>query len=281
MKSIAVIGTGIMGHGIATNFLAKGYNVFVWNRSAVKVGDLVAKGAVNCASPSEATLNADIIFEVTANDESSREVWCGKKGILAVAKSSQFLITCATLSLSWTEELVTLCSQRKIVFFDMPMTGSRFGAESGQLTLLVGGNEKKLEIIRTDLKAIAADVLYFGKTGNGMKYKLILNTLQAIHLAGFGETMRMAEELNLDVTKVGNALAEKPGGVVTKMAWRDYQVEPVKVNFSVELITKDLKYMQQANERASPLLDAALKVYQGAVKKGYGKNDWTKINKVE
>ena len=81
-KTIGVIGVGIMGEGIAANYLKKGYNV-VWNRSKDKLKRLIAKGAIPSDSPKEATSKSDIIFEVTANDESSRSVWLGEDGILA------------------------------------------------------------------------------------------------------------------------------------------------------------------------------------------------------
>ena len=75
MKKIAVIGTGIMGHGMAANFLKHGFEVIVWNRDKKKLKLLVQKGAVVAVTPREAAAKADTVFEVTANDESSRSVW--------------------------------------------------------------------------------------------------------------------------------------------------------------------------------------------------------------
>jgi len=45
MTRVAVLGLGIMGHGIAENFLRQGYDVAVWNRSPEKARDLAARGA--------------------------------------------------------------------------------------------------------------------------------------------------------------------------------------------------------------------------------------------
>lgn len=167
-KKIVVIGLGIMGHGIADNFLKNSYEVTVWNRSSEKADDLVKQGAHLASSIKEAVQNADIVFEVTANDQSSQEIW---KDILQVAKSEQYLITCATLSVQWTDELAKKCGDASLTFFDMPMTGGRVAAESGQLTLLVGGNKGKLNEIKDELNAIAKDVKLFGDVGAGMRYK--------------------------------------------------------------------------------------------------------------
>lgn len=281
MKRIAVIGLGIMGHGIADNFLKAGYEVTVWNRTTSKADDLVARGAKLAGSVEEAVRSAEIVFEVTANDQSSRAIWTEERGILQTAKSEQFLITCATLSTAWIDELADICLERGFTFFDMPMTGGRIGAESGQLVLLVGGEFEKLDQITQDLGAIAKDVKYFGKAGSGMRFKLILNGLQAIHMAGFGEAMRMADEAGLDKKRVGDALAERPGGVTTTISWESYQHEPDPITFSVEWIAKDLNYAaEMAQQTKHPLLDDVRELYDQANEQGYGQADWTKINRL-
>jgi 3-hydroxyisobutyrate dehydrogenase-like beta-hydroxyacid dehydrogenase len=282
MKKIAVIGLGIMGHGIADNFLKNDYEVFVWNRNKDKATDLVNKGAKLVDSPNEAAHHADMVFEVTANDESSREIWLGYNGILSTPFTypPKFLITCATLSVSWVEELAQKAKQTNIEFFDMPMTGSRVGAESGQLTLFVGGNEDALSQIKPDLQAIAKDVKYFGSVGSGTKYKLVLNTLQAIHMIGFGEAMKLAKAAGLDESKTAEALKERPGGVITNIAADSYFQPPVAVTFSVDWITKDLNYAtKMAGDLKHALLNDVLKIYKKSVEDGKGPEDWTEVNK--
>ncbi|MBL8121936.1 NAD(P)-dependent oxidoreductase [Candidatus Saccharibacteria bacterium] len=280
MKKVAVLGLGIMGHGVADNFLKNGYEVTVWNRTPEKADDLVAHGAQRANSVAEAVVGADMVFEVTANDESSREVWLGENGIVKRANEAQVLITCATLSPAWVEELAQACATKGLTFFDMPMTGSRIGAESGQLTLLVGGDEQKLNEVKPYLEPIANEVKYFGPIGAGTRYKLVLNCLQAVHIAGFGEALRMARKFGLDTKQVGDALAEKPGGTTTNLTWRDYQKHPVPINFAVEMIAKDENYALQAtNADDFPLIAQTLKQYHQAMTDGHATDDWTYISR--
>lgn len=283
MKKAAVIGLGIMGHGIADNLLKNGYEVAVWNRDQDKAGDLVSQGAKLARSPREAVQNVEIVFEVTANDESSREVWTGKDGILSAPSADwpRFLITCATLSVKWVEELAGKAKRPNTEFFDMPMTGGRVAAEAGQLTLLVGGDENALDQIRPDLGAIAKDIKYFGPVGSGAKYKLVLNTLQAIHIVGFGEAMRLARAAGLDEHKTAAALNDRPGGVITKISSDSYFQPPAATTFSVNWIAKDLGYASQmAGGIDHQLLDDVLAVYQRAIHEGNGAEDWTKVNRI-
>lgn len=281
MKKIAIVGIGIMGNGIASNFLKKGYEVIVWNRSKEKLSVLEKQGAKIASTPKEATELAEIIFEVTANDESSKAVWLGNDGILAGMNPNKIAITSATLSVKWLDELAKLNLDKNHTFFDMPLTGGRIGAETGQLVLLVGGDENKLEEIKNDLEAISTKLIYFGKAGSGMRYKLLLNMVQGIHIVALGEALKVAKANDLDIKKVGDALAERPGGTTTNLAWRDYQTEPNPINFSVEWITKDLNYAKQmADGISTELLDEVLKKYKEALDKGLDQSDWTAVNKM-
>ncbi len=283
---IAVLGLGIMGHGIADNFVENGYDVTVWNRSPEKTRDLADKGASVADTPAKAAQGADIVFDVTASDESSRYVFCDENdGIFSVATADQTLITCATLTIAWTLELAGMCAARDIAFFDMPMTGSRAGAESGNLTLLTGGDKEKLAEIRPTLEAIACDVPYFGEASSGMKIKLVLNAIQAAHVILFGDAMRQAAAIGLDTATTGELLSTKPGGVPTAQAWNSFQNPPEQTNFSVNWILKDLIYAREMLDETDfqapinpTILDHCIDVYQRAADAGHGDSDWTIVN---
>lgn len=279
MKKIAIIGTGIMGSGMAVNYLKQGYTVYVWNRSQEKMAPLIELGAIATESPKAATQLADMLFEVTANDASSRSVWLSDDGILSGATPNKTLIASATLSVSWIDELAATCKAKSFTFLDMPLTGGRDGAETGNLTLLAGGDQQQLERIKPDLVAISKQVLYFGPVGSGMRYKLILNMVQAIHITAFGEAMKIANQQGMNIQAVGDALAERPGGVSTNIAWRDYQTEPHPINFSVEWIAKDLGYATELGKSLDlPLLHNTLAKFTSAIEQGHAQDDWTKIN---
>jgi 3-hydroxyisobutyrate dehydrogenase len=104
MQKIGIVGLGIMGRGMANNFLKKGHEVFAWNRTSSVVEDLVKNGVIACYSPAEVSRKADLIFEVTANAESSKQVWLGENGIFVGADDSKILVASATLSINWVEE---------------------------------------------------------------------------------------------------------------------------------------------------------------------------------
>lgn len=279
MKKIGIVGLGIMGRGIATNFLKNNYPLYVWNRT-ISVSDKFGKmGAIICASPAEVAQNADIVFEITANDKSSKQVWTGKNGILSGARADSILTVSATLSSQRIDSLIKLCKKKKVTFMDIALTGGRVGAETGSLTLLCGGNKQALEEIRPALEAISKKIFYFGPEGHGMKYKLILNFLQALHVYGFGQAMQIAKAYEMDLKKVSEALADRPGGVITGIAQKAYFENPAPLTFSIEWITKDLTYAKKlAKGLDVPLLDKTLSLYKKGMKKNMAKQDWASIN---
>ncbi len=62
MTTVAVLGTGIMGTGMARSLLRAGHRVRVWNRTAVKAEPLAADGATVCATAAEAVADVDIVI---------------------------------------------------------------------------------------------------------------------------------------------------------------------------------------------------------------------------
>ncbi|MGW0879316.1 NAD(P)-dependent oxidoreductase [Streptomyces sp. NPDC002671] len=284
MANVAVVGLGIMGRGMAENLLKHGHTVTVWNRSPHRAAELADAGALVAATPAEAAARADIVFEVTADDDSSRAVWQGPDGILAGSREHAVLIASATLSVAWVEELAGLCVQQRAAFYDMPLTGGAVGARTGNLVLLAGGDASGLPALQTVFDAIARDVRHFGPAGSGTRFKLILNALQAVHLAGFGEALRLAEAAGLDPHQVGEALLDRPGGVVTRLAWDSYLTPPEPANFSAEWAHKDLAYAARladgTGQDQHPLLDGVLSLFSAALADGRGKEDWSTVNPV-
>ncbi|MFI5682089.1 NAD(P)-dependent oxidoreductase [Streptomyces cellulosae] len=282
MANVAVVGLGIMGRGMAENLLKHGHTVTVWNRSPRPAAELAALGAHTADTPAEAAARADVVFEVTADDDSSRAVWQGPDGILAGARAEAVLIASATLSVAWVEELAVLCERQGPVFYDMPLTGGAAGARTGALVLLTGGDPARLPGLSPVFDAIAKEVRHFGPAGAGTRFKLVLNALQAVHLAGFGEALRLAEAAGLDPRQVGEALLDRPGGVVTRLAWDSYLTTPEPVNFSAEWAHKDLTYAARmadgSGQDRHPLLDGVLTLFTGALAEGRGKRDWSTVN---
>src|SRR5271154_6804814 len=167
MQRVAILGLGIMGGGMAANWLAKGFEVAVWNRTASKAQPLAGKGAKVAATPREAATGADFIFAMVADDDASRSVWLGSDGALAGAKSGAVAVESSTLTPGWVRELASQAKAKGVGFLDAPVGGSRQAAASGELRFFVGGDPQTYEAARLALVAVGSKMDLLGPVGAG------------------------------------------------------------------------------------------------------------------
>jgi 3-hydroxyisobutyrate dehydrogenase len=184
MATVAFVGLGQMGIGMAGRLLAAGHALRVYNRTAARADVLLRQGARPCATPAEACAGADAVFSMVADDAASRQVWDGSGGILsAPLAANAFAIECSTLSHDWVLELGAKAAARGLRYLDAPVTGLPDMAALGKLTLLVGADPEHLRAARELTGCIATRVVHFGAVGAGTAYKLIVNLLGAVQIA--------------------------------------------------------------------------------------------------
>jgi len=208
MNTIAFLGLGNMGRGMAARLLAAGHSLHVYNRTAAKAVEFARLGARGFATPRAACEGVDAVFAMVSDDVASREVWTGPDGALAASLVPQaFAIECSTLSHAWVLELAGLAGARNLRYLDAPVTGLPDAAAAGELTLLVGARALDLESAAGLLAPVSNRVLHFGAVGAGTAYKLIVNLLGAVQIASAAESMALAERAGLRLPQVAEALA--------------------------------------------------------------------------
>lgn len=208
MTRVAFIGLGRMGQGMAGRLLAAGHEVTVFNRSPDKAETLVRHGARPATSPRAAADGTEAVFVMVSDDDASRSVWTGADGVLAADLApGAFAVECSTLSYDWVLELASLAVDRGLRFLDSPVTGLPEAAAAGELTLLIGADDADLADAESLLRPLASNWLHFGPVGAGTAYKLIINLMGAVQIAGAAEGMALAERAGLDLDQVARAIA--------------------------------------------------------------------------
>lgn len=279
--NVAILGLGTMGSGMAANLLKAGFPLAVYNRTAAKAQPLVDAGARLASTPADAARGASVVISMLADDAASRAVWLGPNGALEAAEKDAILIESSTVSPEWIAEFAGHAAQRGVGFLDAPVTGSRTQAQSGQLSLLVGGSEATLAAVTPVLKAISKEILHLGPIGSGAKLKLINNFLCGVQIASVAEGIAWIERSGLNREQALKFLATGApgspvfGAVSARMASHNYAV-----NFLLRLMAKDLLYAQ--NEAARCDLDlttakVARSLFDDAVAKGFGDEDMASV----
>ena len=206
MTTVAFIGLGRMGHGMAGRYLDAGFSVAIWNRSKAKAEELIARGARWAASPADAADGADAVVTMVADDGASRAVWLGQDGAATNMKPDALAIECSTVSYQHALDLARELRGRGFVYVDSPVTGLPDAAAAGKLTLLVGAEPADLDKARPYLEPLSTTIRHFGAVGSGTVYKLINNLMGAIQIAGIAEGLAIAEQAGLDMKLVLEAV---------------------------------------------------------------------------
>lgn len=246
MASVAFIGLGNMGVGMAGRLLAAGHSVRVFNRTASRAEPLSRQGAQVASTPRQACSAADAVISMVADDSASRAVWLGPHGILAASLAPRALaIECSTLSHGWVMELAGKVRDMGKRYIDAPVTGLPDSAAAGELTLLVGAEEADLEAARNLLAVISRRLFHFGAVGAGTTYKLMINMIGAVQIASLAEGIAIAERAGLNLRTVADAIAAGQAASPQVVRNSRRMVEggdDENIAFTAQLRLKDVKY---------------------------------------
>ena len=187
MTTVAVLGTGIMGSGMARNLVGAGLDVTVWNRNADRARPLEDVGARVATDPAEAVAGADVVVTMLFDADATAEVI--ESALPSLAPGALWLQT-GTVGLEGTARLAELADRHDVDFLDAPVLGTRQPAEQGTLTVLVGGPEALREKAAPVFDAIGSRTVWVGeRPGDGHRLKLVANSWVATVTAGTAQAV--------------------------------------------------------------------------------------------
>ena len=281
LPSVAFLGLGIMGSGMARRLVDAGYPVTVFNRTPDRARPLVEAGASIASSPREAAAGVDIVFTMVADDAASRALWQGDDGALAGVRSGTLLVECSTVTVARIGELAALARHAGCTLVDAPVTGSKNQAAAGELTFLVGAPEDALERIRPALAAMGRTILHLGPTGSGALVKLINNFLCGVQAASLAEAVAIIERSTLDRDRAVEAIVNgSPGSPVVRTLAARMTAPDFSPNFYLHLLAKDMRYaIAEGESRGVPMRTAetALGLLDSAMARGDGDRDMAAV----
>jgi len=239
---VAFIGLGTMGFPMAGHLSERGHRVVVYNRNPEKAVNWrnLHNGDV-AATPAEAAANADIVMMCVGNDNDVKEVALGPQGALQGMSTDTILIDHTTTSEKVAIELAGACAKGGIAFLDAPVSGGQAGAENGQLTIMVGGEEDSLQLAMPALNCYAKRVERIGSTGSGQLAKMMNQICIAGVVQGLSEALYFGEQAGLDCEAVIRAISQ--GAAQSWQMENRYQTMlagDFNFGFAVDWMRKDL-----------------------------------------
>lgn len=277
MASVAFVGLGVMGYPMAGHLARAGHEVTVYNRTAEKARAWVAEhGGKACATPAEAATEQDFVMICVGNDQDLLEVVNGPEGILAGARSGTVIVDHTTASAGMARQVAQLARERGVGFLDAPVSGGQAGAEHGQLTVMVGGEESVFDLARPVIHSYSRMIRLMGEVGSGQLTKMVNQICIAGLVQGLAEALNFAEHAGLD----GEAVVS----VISKGAAQSWQMEnrhktmiadQYEHGFAVDWMRKDLAIcLEQARRIQARLPITALVDQFYADVQAMGGNRW-------
>jgi 3-hydroxyisobutyrate dehydrogenase-like beta-hydroxyacid dehydrogenase len=271
MSRVAFLGLGVMGAPMAGHLASAGHDVTVYNRTAAKALEWVAEHGHRAApTAAEAVEGADFVMMCVGNDHDVREV--AMSAIPAMQPRST-LVDHTTASATVARELAGECVARGLGFVDAPVSGGQAGAQSGQLTVMCGCNDRSVfEAARGVIMAYARECRLLGPAGAGQTTKMVNQICIAGVLQGLAEGVVFAQKAGLDIDEVVATISKGAAG-----SWqmenraRTMAQGEFEFGFAVEWMRKDLAICLDEAERLDVRLPTTALVdqfYKQVVERG-------------
>jgi 3-hydroxyisobutyrate dehydrogenase-like beta-hydroxyacid dehydrogenase len=251
-----------MGYPMAGHLKTKGgHELTVYNRTAAKADKWVAEfGGTAKPTPAAAAEGQDFVFTCVGNDEDLRQVTVGPDGAVDSLKSGAILIDNTTASADVARELAAATKAKGAGFLDAPVSGGQAGAENGQLTVMVGGEQGHFDTAKPVIDCFARACMLMGPAGSGQLTKMVNQTCIAGLLQGLSEGIHFAKRAGLDVAQVID--------VISKGAAQSWQMDnrgetmtagKFDFGFAVDWMRKDLSIcLDEARRNGAQLPVTAL-----------------------
>lgn len=243
MTKAAWIGLGAMGFPMAGHLQkTDGLDVTVYNRTTSKADDWVQthKGA-SAQTPAGAAEGTDYVFACVGNDDDLREVTIGPNGVFNTMKPGAIFIDHTTTSADVARELYEVAKSKSIGFLDAPVSGGQAGAENGQLTVMVGGDEDVYAKSAPVISAFAKAVKLMGPSGSGQLTKMVNQIAICGLIQSLSEAIHFAKKAELDIPSVIDTIS-KGAAQSWQMdnRWETMSKGEFDFGFAVDWIRKDL-----------------------------------------
>ena len=278
---VGFIGLGAMGGPIARNLIKADVPLVVHDIDASKTAKLnaeVASSAKDVASKTERTI---LIVETT---DQAQSVIAGADGIIQSAKPGHIVVCMSTIDPFAARALAETLKAKGIAMIDAPVSGGTVRAQSGELSVIVGGDAAVVAKCKDLFDIMGSKTFHVGPLGHGLAMKLVNNMLVQVNMVAVAEALVLGVKAGLDpktiyeVVRVSTGTSSAFERGAARMLGRDFSP-----GGTVDISFKDQELETGfAKQLGAPLLlaNVSQQVYQMARAAGLGKQDGSAIIQV-
>ncbi len=245
--------SGMMGHGMARNILAKGHPLALTvHRNAGAVKDLLAGGATKVESPAALAAASDVVFICVTGSPQVEQQFTGPDGLLEGGRKGLYIVDCSTSEPDSTARLRESAAAKGMILIDAPLARTPVEAEEGRLNVMIGASAADYAAIEPVLKTFAENVFHVGEAGSGHTVKLLNNFIAQAICTAAAEAFAVGAKAGIDPKKLVEVVSA--GGVnsgLFQAMGKTLSGDMEGLKFGLDNARKDVRYYTHLAESAN------------------------------
>lgn len=275
---IGFIGLGNVGGKLAGSLLRNGFDLTVRDLDRNLAQGFLDKGAHWAESPKAMAEACDIVITCLPSPAASAAVMEAEDGILAGLSAGKIWAEMSTTDEAEVKRLGELVEAKGGAAADCPVSGGCHRAATGNISIFAGCDRETFERMLPLLTTMGRRVLHCGPLGSASVLKVVTNYLCSVHLAALGEALVTAKAAGMDLATAYEAIRISSGNSFVHETESQVILNGSRnINFTMDLVVKDMSLFQSVADRAKVPLEISplvLGMFRDAQTR-YGDREWS------
>jgi 3-hydroxyisobutyrate dehydrogenase len=284
-EKIGFVGLGLMGNPMARNLVQAGFETMVYDINPEAVQRVADAGAVVAQDLAELGRSCTVFITSLPGSSQVEEVILGESGLAKTAAPGSLFIDMSSSLSSSTQMIADKLGKVGMMMVDAPVSGGPPKATTGELTIMVGGEDKAVARAYPILSVLGKKIIHVGGIGAGHTMKAVNNLVFGVTLAGVAEAFVLGVKAGLSAEKMVEVISSSSGRCYTVDTKIPKIVMPrhFRPGFTTNLLLKDLENAITLGKQLGlpmPVSNVVQQMYAFSQAKGYGDLDNTALIKV-
>ncbi len=275
---IGFIGLGNVGGKLAGSIQRNGFDLTVRDLDRAAAQPFLEQGATWAESPREMAEACDMVITCLPSPAACSAVMEAEDGLLAGLSAGKIWAEMSTTDEAEVRRLAALVEAKGAEPIDCPVSGGCHRAATGNISIFTGCSRQTFERALPVIKAMGRRILNTGPIGSASVLKVVTNYLATANLITLCEAMVTARAAGVDLNTTFEAIRISSGTSFVHETESQVILNGSRdINFTMDLVVKDMSLFQAVAERAevplevSPLL---LSIFKDGMAR-YGAREWS------
>ena len=260
MEKVGFIGLGIMGKPMALNLIKAGYTILILETSAA-AKEVAAAGAKEYKTSKALAHDSDVVITMLPDSPEVETVALGKDGVIEGIRPGSIFVDMSTIAPATAKKIYNAFQEKKVEALDAPVSGGQVGAESGTISIMVGGSQDAFDKVLPLFNVMGKSAVLIGDAGAGQTTKACNQIIVGMTIQAVAEAFALAKKADVNLEKMREALL---GGFaqsrILDLHGQRIIDDNFKPGFKVKLHRKDMNIALQAGKEFSVPLQGSAQV---------------------